>query len=206
MSTYRLVEKRINTIIELIEGLDSFRAGTPRKSLSKLEELYNSLKLRKNPYKWKILARDLKDIIDIPKHHPSYRKLVNIHRIASILSYTSMGALIPGLYFVLKKEVVPFFYTFATIFTMTNISFVLRIYEARILSRIYEEKGDVLEEKGEKLKETINYLLIMLRRELRKIHRHEKGVKLNLYRVDYDNIQVVKEPSFIRSTYLVRVR
>ncbi len=206
MSTYRLIEKRIKMIIELIEGLDSFRAGTPRKSLSKLEELYNSLKLKKPPYKWKVLARDLKDIIDIPKHHPSYRKLVNIHQIASLLSYASIGALILGFYFAFREEVLPFFYTFVAVFTMTNLSFILRIYEARILSRIFEEKSDVLEEKGEKLRETINYLLIVLKRELRKIRRHEEGIELNLQRTDYNNIQVIKEPSFFRSTYIVKIQ
>ncbi|RLE65904.1 MAG: hypothetical protein DRJ38_02960 [Thermoprotei archaeon] len=206
MNSYRYIEKRINIIVELIKGLDSFRAGAPRKSISKLEEMYTSLKLRNPPYKWKELAQDLKSILDIPKSHPGYKKLVNIHQVASFLSYASIGTLILSLYFAFREEIISFLYAFAATFIVTNISFILRIYEAHILSQIFKEKSDILEEKGRKIKEMINYLLVLLRRELRKIRRHQRGIELNLYQVDYDNIQVVKKPSFLRNTYLVKVQ
>jgi len=202
----RYVKKRIDMIVELIEGLDSFRAGSPRRSISKLEKLYVSLKLKNAPYKWKVLSHDMKGILDIPKYHPSYERFIKVHQAASILSYISLGALILGFFFALRKDALPFFYTFTATIMLTNISLTLRIYETRILSQIFKDKEDILEGKGERIKETINYLLILLKRELRKLRQREKIVKLNLYRTDYVHIQILKKPSPFRSTYLVKIQ
>ena len=193
-------EERLKALKRLVEALDSARAGSLRLSLRKMEEEFKSLKLKDSPHKWKVLARDVKEILEIPLGHPEFDKVKTADRVASALAYASMFGLIAGLYFALTGDRAAFSYALFTVLALTNASLMFRVYESGKLSMIYRDREDVLEQKSRRIKEVIEYLIEKLRSEARK---EKVEVTMNLKFADYRGIKVLKPPSLFRSTYKV---
>jgi len=199
------VRKTINDLVKLIEAFDSCRAGKFFRSVAKVEQLYFSLNLKKAPYKWKILQKDILDILDIPKKHPGFEKVVRIHKAANYFSYSSLLGLLLGFYSIFLQNATFFYIFFAFTMIATNTSLLLRLYENNLLTKIYNEQKEKILAKGERLKETIDYLIILLMRQLRRT-REIRETRLKLNFIDYENILVIKNPSLFSTRYTVLVK
>ncbi|MEM1509427.1 MAG: DUF2614 family zinc ribbon-containing protein [Thermofilaceae archaeon] len=192
----------------LIEVLDGFRVGRVT-DLSKVERLFRELNVRL-PYPWDELKSDMEAILKLPTTSENYRKISKMDKISRKLSFINIALLISSI----VVYIFAFTYSNAVIFTIalfiiaTSLVLVYTIYYFRTyvsykILGIYIEKADELEKLGARIKACIEYLLRLLKRELKAAGYKLENYSLKLWLADYAGIRVVKEPSRFSPRYEV---
>lgn len=192
----------------LVEILDGFRVGRVT-DLSKVERLFRELNVRL-PYPWDDLKSDIEAILRLPTTSASYRKISKMDKISRKLGFINIALLLSAVVIYVLAftygNVVMFtiaFLIIATSLVLVYTAYYLRAYMSYKILSIYVEKADELEKLGVRIKACVEYLLRLLKRELKAAGYKLENYRLKLWLADYAGIRVVKEPTRFSSRYEV---
>lgn len=202
--------EKVRALKELVEALDGCRVGRCG-SLSKVERLVAELGL-KLPYDWQEIKRDAQAILALPATSPEYRRLKRLDRWATSLTRLNLVLLVSAIVAYLAR----FWFASAlldivalalilTALAIANAAYAMRVYVSIGVDRIYAERVAELEKLGRRLREVVDYLIRLLRRELRAGRYDLEAFTLRLWVPDYSGVKIVRKPGRLSSRYLVRL-
>ena len=197
------IGERVRKIRFVIESLDRCRVGE-RCNLAKVGRAFRELKLKDAPHSWEEAEEAVRRIWEIPTKAPIYGRLERFDRLAGKLAVVGLVLVLASVA-VLFTEL-PLIVYIALLLSsgvLINAAYFLRIYVQHKIIGIYSEREDELERLGRPLKETIDYLLVKAKGEVRKLRAQPGEFRLRLRFADYENIRVIKRPSALRGSYLV---
>ncbi|HDD34278.1 MAG TPA: hypothetical protein ENG30_03905 [Thermofilaceae archaeon] len=201
MGSERLRVERVKKLRQLIEALDGYRVGR-YTDLSRVERLVEELNL-KLPHGWSAIRGDIEGILELPRRSPLYPRLSKAESIASILSKVNLALLALAVFSYMLAHTLLFMLLVISSLVMVNVVYFLRTYVNLKISAIYASNLDELEALGIRIRDSVDYLIRQLKRELRAMSFKLEDFRLKLWVPDYGGIRVVKKPSIFSSRYEV---
>lgn len=195
--------ERARKLRRLIEALDGYRVGR-YTDVGGVEELVEELGLSL-PYNWSEVRRDIEEILSIPRKAPGHRRLKRLEALSSSLSKANLAIIGAAVLSYLAGNPYAFVALAVSSLVVLNMAYFLKAYVSFKVSEAYSSRLDELEALGARIKETVEFLLRQLRRELRSMGYRLEEYRLKLWVPDYAGIQIVKKPSMLSSRYVVRL-
>jgi len=191
----------VKKIRDLIENLDRCRVGRC-ESVAKMDKLVEELGLSL-PHEWESLKRDIAGIMQLPRRSRTYPRLARLEAFSTILARMNFGligaafaAYFTGMYQLTIGLLI-------SSIIMINIVYLVRTYVKMRVGRIYIENLDELEKLGYRIRDVVEYLIRILKRELRGLGYDPGSFRLKLYVPDYRGIEIKSKPSVFSSHYTV---
>ena len=193
MVTDKEEERRLTSLVRLIEGLDGFRSGS-LMSVTRLKSYYDHSKPRYLKRRWRDIEKDLRGILGLASKRPELKRALSYNRRAEGLYRFSLMATFAALTLLfLVKEPLVFLIIFAVLMVVSNVALALKLYAYRKVSSFYAKGGDLYKEEAERLKTDVEQLLSELKVRLKRAKADPGRYKLRLRNSDYKDIMVVKE-------------
>jgi|GEM_PF-2003100 hypothetical protein len=201
---YRLPEE-IENYINVICILDAVRIGRFRR-LRELEGYIDKLDLEKKipEFKWKTLKGDIELLLSLPGKAPSLRRFTSILPVLNILILLSFLVMIVlSTLNTLSPKMITFNLhdVLMTVIFITGGLLVARWYMEEKIKEFYEESQKKKLKLGRINQMVIDKLLNVISEKKVSVEK----AKLKLFNIDYKGITVLKEPSFFRDHYLVKL-
>ncbi len=192
----------------LVEMLDGFRVGRVTDP-GKVERLLRELSIRL-PYSWDDLRSDMEAIIKLPTTSEDYGRISKMDSISKKLSFINVVLLISAIavYILALRYNSATMYAaalsvIATSLVLVYVAYYFRVYANYKMLAIYVEKADELEKLGVRIKACVEYLLRLLKRELKASGYRLERYSLKLWLADYAGIRVIKKPARFSPRYEV---
>jgi len=195
--------ERVRKLRRLIEALDGYRIGR-YTDVGRVEEMIDELGLRL-PHDWSRIRRDIEEILSLPRKAPIYKRLRRLETLSSSLSRANLAIIGLAILSYLAGHLYVFVALAVASLVVLNVVYFLKAYVNFKISEIYASSLDELEALGARIKETVEFLLRQLKRELRSMGYRVEEYRLKLWVPDYSGIQIVKKPSILSSRYVVRL-
>ncbi|RLE89041.1 MAG: hypothetical protein DRJ96_04745 [Thermoprotei archaeon] len=195
--------ERVRKLRRLIEALDGYRIGR-YTDVGRVEELIDELGLRL-PHDWSEVRRDIEEILSLPRRAPNYERLRKLEALSSRLSRANLAIIGVAILSYLAGHPYVFVALAVSSLVVLNVVYFLKAYVNFKISEVYASSLEELEALGARIKETVEFLLRQLRKELRSMGYRVEEFRLKLWVPDYSGIQVVKKPSILSSRYVVKL-
>ena len=195
--------ERVRKLRRLIEALDGYRIGR-YTDVGRVEELIDELGLRL-PHDWSEVRRDIEEILSLPRRAPSYKRLKKLEALSLSLSRANLAIIGVAILSYLAGYPYVFVALAVSSLVVLNVVYFLKAYVNLKISEVYASSLEELEALGARIKETVEFLLRQLRKELRSMGYRVEEYRLKLWVPDYSGVQVVKKPSILSSRYVVRL-
>ena len=193
--------QRVKKLRELIEGLDRCRVGRC-EAVAKMDRILDELGIE-IPHGWEVIKKDIENIVALPRKSSMYPRLMRLEAFSTILSrinYAVIGLAIAS-YFTGQYQMI-LGLLIASIL-IVNIVYFIKAYVKMKIGQIYVNSIGELEGLGTRIRDVVNYLIRLLRRELRALGYSLEAYRLKLWVPDYTGIKILKKPSAFSSSYIV---
>lgn len=197
--------KRLKALVEMLDGFRVGRVTDP----GKVERLLRELGVRL-PYSWDDLRSDMEAIIKLPTTSEDYGRISKMDRILKKLNLINIvlltGAIAVYVLAVRHNSATMYaaaLFVIATSLVLVYVAYYFRVYVNYKVLSIYVEKADELEKLGVRIKVCVEYLLRLLKRELKASGYRLERYGLKLWLADYAGIRVVKKPTRFSPRYEV---
>jgi len=191
----------LEELINIICEIDSFRVGRG-KSPEKLYERIKRVKLKS--ISWKRTIQILKDIENYPTKNPVMVFVINLALLLRVIPWIILFTVIISYWAGLARFIGFQTYKWASLAMLVFGGIALIIsYLLRSYIKGFFEKSIVIKNKSARLKAFNQELINKLCEHIREKNENPQDYKLSLFNIDYDNIDIVKKPSFVREYYIV---
>lgn len=202
----RKLPEEIENYINVICILDAVRVGRFRR-LRELESYIDKLDLEKKipEFSWKSLKGDIELLLSLPGKSKNLRRFTSILPVLNIsITLSFLIMIVLATLNVLSPKVIVFNLhdVLMTIIFIVGGLLVARWYMEEKIKEFYEETQKKKVKLGRINQMIINKLLDIISRKNISV----ENVKLKLFNVDYKGISILKEPSFFREQYLVKLK
>ncbi len=195
----------IENYINVVCILDAVRVGR-FKRLRELEKYIDELDLERGipEFKWKTLKGDIELLLSLPGKSPILRKFTSILPILNmsiLLSFLVMIVLVTINILSPRKITFNLHDTLMIIIFITGGLLVARWYIEERIKEFYEET----QKKKLRLSRITQMVIDKLLKTISERNISVEKVRLKLFNADYKGILILKEPSFFREQYIVKL-